>query len=68
MAIEPATSGFWLRYAHAAVGINTFGMSGPGGKLYDHFGFTTPKLVAKAHEVLDFYSARRADSKLIRPR
>lgn len=40
VAIEAAASPAWFEFADAVVGIDTFGMSGPGGAVYEHFGFS----------------------------
>ena len=68
MSIEMATSSFWLRYAHATIGIDSYGFSAPVERLLDYFGFTVPKLVNNAYDVLNFYKDRYIESKLIRPR
>ena len=34
------------------IGIDEFGMSAPGSKIMDHFGFTTEKIVEKIKEYL----------------
>ena len=42
----------WERYAHAHVGMTTFGASAPLEQVMDKFGFTKPKLVARARTLL----------------
>ena len=60
MSIEASGTFGWSKYAHAQFGIkdNTFGLSAPGGALYDHFGFNVPNLVAKARQVMEFYGGK----------
>jgi transketolase len=63
MSIEASGTHGWSQYAHVAFGItNRFGLSAPGGKLYEEFGFTVPNLVNKAKQVLAFYPSKNAPS------
>ena len=39
VAIEASSSSPWFEFADAVVGINRFGMSGPGGAVYSAMGF-----------------------------
>ena len=41
VAIEASASAPWFEFADAVVGIDSFGMSGPGNAVYAHFGFDT---------------------------
>jgi len=68
MSIEMSTSSYWLRYAHAVVGIDRYGFSAPPDVLMDYFGFTVEKLARQAEKVLEFYKNKKVESKLIRPR
>ncbi len=55
LAIEAASTFGWERYVGldgAVVGMTGFGASAPGGKLMEHFGFTTENVLAKAQELL----------------
>ena len=48
VAIEAAHTDFWYKYvgfAGKVVGMTTFGESAPGGKLFEHFGFTVDNVV-----------------------
>jgi hypothetical protein len=36
--------------------VNTFGVSAPGDKAYEHFGFTASNLTARATDVIAFYT------------
>ncbi|KAI7869373.1 transketolase [Spinellus fusiger] len=42
----------WERYAHAHIGMKTFGASAPIKDLYNKFGITAEAAVAKAHKVI----------------
>ena len=55
VAIEAGATATWYKYVGfdgEVVGIDTFGASGPAGKLFEKFGFTVDKVVATAKEVL----------------
>ena len=41
VAIEAAATAPWFEFADAVVGVDSFGMSGPGGAVYSNFGFDT---------------------------
>lgn len=45
ISIEAASTAPWLEFADAAIGIDTFGASGPGANVYRHFGFDADTLV-----------------------
>ncbi len=55
MAVEAAYGDFWYKYVGLngrIISQNTFGESAPGGVLFDHFGFTTERLVSEAKDLL----------------
>ncbi|MDR2877089.1 MAG: transketolase [Chromatiales bacterium] len=55
IAIEAGVTSAWYRYVGtqgAVIGMDTFGESGPAEKVFEHFGFTTDKVVATAERVL----------------
>lgn len=45
----------WERYAHAHVGMKTFGASAPIKQLYNKFDITVEATVAKAQKVIAYY-------------
>jgi len=54
--IEAGVTENWWRYAGErgrVIGIDRFGESAPAPALFEHFGFSTENVVAKAKEVLD---------------
>lgn len=55
-----------LQYAHAHVSMKTFGGSGKGPALMEHFGFTVANVVDKATKLVQFYDGAPAPS-LVRP-
>jgi transketolase len=55
LSIEAGVTDFWRKYIGldgAAVGIDTFGESAPGGVLMKHFGFTVENVVKTAKSIL----------------
>ncbi len=55
VVIEAGVTENWWRYAGErgqVVGIDRFGESAPAHKLFEHFGFSTDNVIAKAKEVL----------------
>ena len=50
IAIEAASTPSWFEFADAVIGINRFGMSGPGGAVYSAMGFDVAQIV---HEIKD---------------
>ena len=55
VAIEAAKTDMWYKYFSgkgAVIGIDTFGESAPAGVLWEHFGFTVEKVVAKVEQLL----------------
>jgi transketolase len=55
IAVEAGISDFWRKYVGlegAVVGIDRYGESAPGAKLFEHFGFTVDNVVKVAKSVL----------------
>ncbi|HET6827898.1 MAG TPA: transketolase C-terminal domain-containing protein, partial [Ramlibacter sp.] len=53
IAVEAGVSGFWWKYACAAVvGIDTYGESAPANVLFKHFGFTPENVADTVRAVL----------------
>ncbi len=55
VSIEAGVTDFWRKYIGldgAAVGIDTFGESAPGGALFKHFGFTVENVVTTVKSIL----------------
>lgn len=46
----------WDKFSHYHFGVESFGLSAPASKVYEHFGLVPDKCAAKVKEVLDFYS------------
>jgi len=67
LSVEAATTQGWSRYAHASIGIDTFGASGTGSALAKHFGMTADNVAEKAGKVLEFYKGKHVESHLEKP-
>jgi transketolase len=55
VAVEAGVSDFWRKYVGlegAVVGIDRYGESAPGAKLFEHFGFTVDNVVKTIKSVL----------------
>ena len=67
LAVEALAAEGWCKYAHSVIGMRSFGASGPAKDVQKKFGFTVENVVAKARQLLDFYSERPVPSLLERP-
>ena len=52
VSVEAGTTIGWQKYADAHVGIDRFGLSGPGGKVMEELGFTVANVVEHAQALL----------------
>ena len=55
VAVEAAAADYWRKYVGldgAVLGMTTFGASGPGKALAEHFGFTAAHLADMARRLL----------------
>ena len=55
VAVEAAAADYWRKYVGldgAVLGMTTFGASGPGKALAEHFGFTAAHLADMARQLL----------------
>ncbi|GBG29131.1 Transketolase [Hondaea fermentalgiana] len=55
LGVEAGCTQGWAKYVHYQHGINTFGKSGPGGKVMEHFGFTEENVLGLAKKLLERY-------------
>ncbi|KAI8803515.1 Transketolase, thiamine diphosphate binding domain-containing protein [Cladochytrium replicatum] len=67
MSIEVMSTVGWHKYAHAPVGIETFGKSAPAPQIYKYFGFVPNQLAEKAKKVVAFYKTQKPEWKVISP-
>lgn len=52
VSVEAASTFGWSRYADASIGIDSFGMSAPGGFLFQHFNITAAHVVTTVERIL----------------
>ncbi len=55
IAVEAAQGDFWYKYVGLkgqVIAQNTFGESAPGNQLFEHFGFTTERILKTAKDML----------------
>lgn len=62
MSIEASAVHGWTKYAHSSFGLNSYGLSAPGAKVYERFGFTVANLTQCAKKVQEFYRTRPVPS------
>jgi len=62
ISIEASASHGWSRWSHSPVGMTTYGVSAPFGKVYERFGFTVDNIVQHAYRVIEFYKDRPVPS------
>lgn len=55
LSVEASAIHGWHRFSHAQIGMTTFGMSGSGSALFEHFGFTPDNIVQKGKALVEFY-------------
>lgn len=55
MSVEAASIYGWHRFSHAQIGMNSFGMSGSGGAVFKHYGFSVENIVSKGKTLVEFY-------------
>jgi transketolase len=55
LSIEASSVHGWHRFAHAQIGMDTFGASGGGSALFQHFGFTAENIATKGKALVEFY-------------
>jgi transketolase len=67
LSIEAGTIMGWQRYAHASIGMTTFGASAPAPQLYKKFGITADNTVEKAHKLVEFHKTHPIAHLLQRP-
>lgn len=67
LSLEAMSTFGWDKYAHASIGINTFGASAPAKDLMKKFGFTTENIGSKLKLLVKFYSGKTIESKIKSP-
>jgi len=60
ISLEASATLGWARYSHAQMGLDSFGMSAPQEKLFEHFNLRPANVVAKAEQLLRKFPNRSA--------
>jgi transketolase len=55
LSVEAAAPHGWHRFSHDQIAMREYGMSGKGGDLFKHFGFTADNIVKRGTELVDFF-------------
>ncbi len=55
LSVEASAVHGWHRFSHAQIGMESFGASGKGGALMEHFGFTPENVANKGKALVEFY-------------
>lgn len=64
LSLEAMSTFGWDKYAHASIGIDTFGASAPAKDLMKKFGLTTENIVVKLKALVQFYKGKQVESKI----
>lgn len=67
LSLEAMSTFGWDRYAHASIGITTFGASAPAKDLMIKFGFTIENVGSKLKTLIKFTSGKQLESKIKKP-
>ena len=66
-SMEAMSTFGWQKYAHASVGVDTFGASAPYKDLYKKFGLVPNVVVEKSKKVVAFWRGKQVPSLVQRP-
>lgn len=67
VSIEASIPYTWAQYSHLHIGVNSYGLSAPANKVYEHFGLVPDKIAEKANQVLEFYKSHPVPDLIERP-
>ncbi|KAJ1959345.1 Transketolase, partial [Dimargaris xerosporica] len=67
ISIEVLSTVGWGKLAHASIGLDDFGKSGPYQEVYHAFGFYPEAIAKKAQQVLQYYKSREVPYLMDRP-
>ncbi|KAG9290916.1 hypothetical protein G9A89_011066 [Geosiphon pyriformis] len=67
LSVEALATFGWSKFAHASIGMTTFGSSGPYKQLYEKFNITPKNVVDKAKKTIDFYQHNPLGSLIHKP-
>ena len=55
LSVEASSVHGWHQFSHAQISMTTFGASGPGDKVFEHFGFSPANIQSKGQTLVDYY-------------
>merc|ERR1712232_1335778 len=58
LSVEASVFNGWHRFSHDQIGINRFGLSGPGTSLFEHFGFSVSNVAERGKMLVNYYQNR----------
>eukprot|EP01113_Clastostelium_recurvatum_P003543 TRINITY_DN1154_c0_g1_i1.p1 TRINITY_DN1154_c0_g1~~TRINITY_DN1154_c0_g1_i1.p1 ORF type:complete len:687 (-),score=169.25 TRINITY_DN1154_c0_g1_i1:68-2128(-) len=58
LSVEASSTYGWSQFAHAHIGMEGFGTSGPAPKVFEKFGFTADNIANKAKALIAFYKSK----------
>ncbi|KAI9137238.1 Transketolase, thiamine diphosphate binding domain-containing protein [Paraphysoderma sedebokerense] len=67
LSVEALSVFGWDRYAHASIGMISFGASGPFKEVYKKFGITEEEIEKKGKMLVEWYKGKVAESKIEKP-
>ncbi|CAI2167206.1 18034_t:CDS:2 [Funneliformis geosporum] len=67
LSVEALATFGWSKYAHANIGMTTFGSSGPYQQLYQKYGFTVENITEKVKKTIEFYQTTPVPSVIYKP-
>mmetsp|Transcript_5031 Transcript_5031/g.14686 ORF Transcript_5031/g.14686 Transcript_5031/m.14686 type:complete len:703 (+) Transcript_5031:355-2463(+) len=67
LSVEASSPHGWHRFSHSQIAMNTFGCSGKGSDVFEHFGFSASNIQAKGKALVDFYAGGTVPNIMFRP-
>lgn len=67
LSVEAGSTNGWAKYAHASLGMTTFGCSGPYKQVYKKFGLSVENIVEKSMKTVEFYKSHPVGHLVQRP-
>jgi len=65
LSVEAGATTGWSKYAHASIGIDSFGASGTISGLAKEYGFTVENVCEKANLIIDHFKGKNVQSRVI---
>merc|ERR1711879_1020177 len=63
LSVEASAAHGWHRFSHAHIALTTFGMSGKGSNVMEHFGFSVDNVMKQALTLHRFYNGHQTKKK-----